>query len=632
MSSKYIVDGMPLDVYCKDHNLNFRTQSNRVRDYIKKYPELSEHDAIMLAISKCGVHFHGTKFWYGDISLAEYCREKNKNYDCMISRVENIKEQFPDIDDNEAVRIAIEDYGDKGIKYFYDGVPLVEYCQLHSEYSYSSVLTYIRRKKEKNSDLNIQEIIDSYFKIVHRQHTYHFIDGVPLMEYCDNHDIVYTSVISILSKMRNNAKYNHLNEQERLNIVLTNYKRPYLFWNGETLASYCRKNNYSYNSVYNYIMQLMKNSPTVSYKEAVESAFASIKRYGIKYYYKGFPLVQYCKEHDLREDYVRNKILYLLSSNMILENAIEEAVNYYERKNRLNNINKIFDYLKKSKDVDPEILKQILIYLNIDYQNVLSLIDKFSSILDIVYFIWYFHDNNFDGLMNVSEVKIKEIFSSISFLSSATIDENSILQMDLGYLIGMYKANLFDTRYLIVLHQEKFHYHTLLGLMDYYGLNLNQEDKADIIKDSNLYLLELIEKNNNNNIAMVISYLTKSIKGFIFDRVLDFIKQQSNVSIYSPVYKNKSSKSEMKLIDKIMDKKYDNPLSDEVQEVICSLDSISQSFIYYKYYECLSNQEISNILNIDLDELDIFEKSILEKLSENESLKKLVKKVNTIIN
>lgn len=632
MGSKYIVDGIPLDVYCKEHNLNFRTQSNRVRDYIKKYPELSEQDAIMLAISKCGVHFHGTKFWYGDISLAEYCREKNKNYDCMISRVESIKELFPDIDDNEAVRIAIEDYNDKGIKYFYDGIPLVEYCQLHPEYSYSSVLTYIRRKKEKNPDLDIQKIIDSYFEISHYQYTYHFIDGVPLMDYCDNHNIIYTSIISTLSKMRNNDKYNKLSEQERLNIAIANYKRPYLFWNGETLASYCRKNDYSYNSVYNYVLKLMKDNPIISYKEAVESAFANIKRYGIKYYYKGLPLIQYCNDHGLREDYVRNKILYLLSSNMILEDAIEEAVSYYERKKRLNNINKIFDYLKNTENIDEKILKQILIYLKIDYQSVLFLIDKFSSILDIIYFIWYFHDSNSEDLMNVSEIKVEEIFSSIQLLLSATINEESILKMDLGYLIGMYKTNLFDTRYLILLHQENFHYHILLKLIDYYGLNLSEEDKTDIINDANLYLLELIEKNNNNNIAMVISYLTKSIRGFIFNRVLELMKQQGNISLYSPIYKNKSSKNEKKLIDKIVNKESDNPLSDEVREIICSLDSICQSFIYCKYYECLSNEEISNILNMNLDELDIFEKSILERLSENESLKKLVKNVNTITN
>lgn len=627
MGSKYIIDGMPLDVYCKKYELNFRTQSNRVRDYIKKHPELNEQEAIKLALSKCGVHFHNTKFWYGDISLAEYCRRNNKNYDCMISRVENIKNSSQNIDDNEAVRIAIEDYNDGGIKYFYDGIPLVEYCQLHPEYLYSSISLYIRRKRKKNPNLDTQEIINSYFEMNHTQHTYHFMDDVPLIEYCDSHGIVYASILSILSKMRMNDKYKNLSEQERLNIAIANYKKPYLFWNEKTLSSYCRENNYSYNSVYNYMIQMMKNNPTITYKEAIECAFANIKRYGIKYYYKERPLIKYCKEHGLREDYVRARILYLLQSkNMILDNAIEEAITYYERKKRLNNINKIFNYLKKTKNIDEKLLKDILLYLKIDYQNILFLMSKLSNILDAIYFIWYFHDIDSENLISISESRVKEIILSLQALSSISVVEENILKIDLGYLIGLYKANLFDTRYLILLHQENLHYHILLKLMKYYNLNLSEEDKRDIISDVNLYLLELVEKNNNNNIAMVISYLNKSIKGFIISKLLGFIKQQSNISLYSPIYQNKDSKNEKVLIDKIAATNSDNPFSDDVQEIICSLDSASQSFIYYKYYECLTNEEISSILNIDLDELVIFEKSILEKLSENDSLRRMVQK------
>ena len=115
--SKYIVFGVPLDVYCREHNLNFSTQSNRVRESIKKHPELSEEEAGNLAISRCGINYH-VKYWYGDITLADWCRLHNKNYYTMVSRVENIEKNIPDIDDREATRIAIEDYNDNGIKYF----------------------------------------------------------------------------------------------------------------------------------------------------------------------------------------------------------------------------------------------------------------------------------------------------------------------------------------------------------------------------------------------------------------------------------------------------------------------------------------------------------------------------------
>lgn len=96
MKSKYIIDGIPLDVYCKKHNLNFRTQSNRVRNYIKNHPELSQEEAIKLAISRCGLH-HCTKYIYNSISLSEWCRNNNENYYSMVSRIESIQKSMTNI-------------------------------------------------------------------------------------------------------------------------------------------------------------------------------------------------------------------------------------------------------------------------------------------------------------------------------------------------------------------------------------------------------------------------------------------------------------------------------------------------------------------------------------------------------
>ena len=283
--------------------------------------------------------------------------------------------------------------------------------------------------------------------------------------------------------------------------------------------------------------------------------------------------------------------------------------------------------MKNNQNIEEDTLKKILNYLNIDFENVLFLKDKLSNISDIIYFIWYFHDNDSKNLLSVSLTKFKEVTSSVLSLSQLSIIKENVIKIDLEYLIGIYKSNLFDSRYLIVLHQEKLHYHILLEIMNYYNLDLSLDDKKDIINDTNLYLLELIEKNNNNNIAMVISYLNKSIRGFIYNKVLGFMKENLNISLYSPIYNNKNSKNEKLLIDKITDERAVSPFSDEVKEIISSLDSESQSFIYYKYYECLSNEEISSILNIGVDEVNAFEKCILERLSLNDTLKKLVKKL-----
>lgn len=626
MRSKYIIDGISLDEYCRENNLNYRTQSNRVREYIKKHPELSESDAIKLALSKCGTHSYGTKYWYGKLSLAEYCRQNHKNYYSMVSRVEDIKKEIPDISDNEAVRISIEDYNDRGIKYFYDGIPLVDYCRLHPEYLYSSISLYIRRKKEKYPNLDTQEIIDTYFKIEHQKHTFHFIDGIPLIEYCNNNDIIYRSVLSALSKMRNNAKYKNLTEQERLKLIIDNYKRPYLYYNGMSLYAYCKQHNYLYNTVYNYVINMVNNNPSISYEKAIESAINTIKRYGIIYYYKGISIVEYCKTHDLREDYIRARILLLLQTkNISLEEAIEESISYYERKKRINNINKIFAFLKTNLNINEELLRKILLYLQIDYNSFNQLKEIFTIPIETIYFIWYFGIPNNNNLLTISEQRYKEISL---FIESITNEKDKILNIDLKDLIGIYKSNLYDTRYLIILHQENYHYHLLISLMQSYSIYLTKEEKEDIINDTNLYLLELIELNNNNNIAMIISYLNKCIRGFIIGKLFLVIEQRREKSIYSPIYKKDSSKNNILLIDKISDNQVEDIFGDEVKEVIKSLDYLSKKFIYYKFYECLSYEEISTILNISLDELKSLEKNILDRLSSNETLKKLVKSNN----
>lgn len=515
MGSKYIIDGITLDEYCKIHELNFKTQSNRVRNYIKNHPELDEKEAIKLAIARCGVH-PGTKFMYGEISLAEWCRQNDKSYDCIISRVERLKETFPSINNNEATRIAIEDYSDKGIKYFYDGMPLVDYCKLHPEYAYSNISLYIRRKKEKNPSLTYQEIINSYFKTSHTTHTYHFIDDIPLLEYCDNYDIPYTSIIQTLAKIRKNEKYKDLSEQERLNI------------------------------------------------------------------------------------------------------AKEEVITRLKNQAEKDNLNNIFSYLKKEKNIDDKMLKDFLLYLKIDYQNFMYLKEKFTSIADTILFIWYFYDKISEDFISVSNKRFEEITVLINSLPNT---KEEIMKIDLYLLIALYKANLVDTRYLILLHQEDFNYYTLLDILKNYGVYWEDNEKKELIEDANLHILELIEKNNVNNAGMVVNYITKSTRFFLIKKVLDLLKQENNVSLNSPVYKD----GKLEVIDMISKQNNESILSDKMQDVISSLDSLSQSFIYYKYYEQLSNKEISSIINIDLEELNAFEKSLLERLSENESLIKLVK-------
>lgn len=509
-NSKYKIDGVPLNIYCEEHNLNFHVQSNRVREYIKAHPELSEDEAAKLAMSRCGIH-PGTKYMYDNKSLSAWCEENNENYFKMISRVESIKSTNPTISDSEATRMAIEDFNDNGIIYYYDGIPLVEYCRLHPEYNYGSVLSHIRRARKKYPHLSVQLIINSYFEKEHKSHNSYFVDEMPLKEYCIVNNLSYRYIIYLLYSMRIKEEYKNLDIKERLEI----------------------------------------------------------------------------------------------------------AVNKAREKLKQEQFDKVFIYLRKVDEVEDDLLPSILEYLKIDYQNAINLCGLFPSMARTILFIWFFYDKEINGYISATEKRVEEIFS---LMNNLPIDKENIMGIDLYLLIALYKANLMDTRYLIMLHQDDFTNYSLLEVLKKYDLYLEDYEKEELIEDANKFMLKIIDKNNINNSGMFVSYVTKSVKFRFVEKVPVYLKSRDNISIYSQDYKS----GMLYLLDNNSMEKEEVFVSEQVREVILSLDKMSRHFIRLKYYEGLSDMEIARVLNMTIKELRNFENRLLANLSKRESLKQLI--------
>lgn len=620
--SKYKYEGIPLREYCQTHGLNVATQRNRIKTYLNEHPEVGIDEATKIVLDRCGKVFY--KYSYDGKSLAEYCREKKLPYSKMVSRVESIKEKNPELSDLEATRIAIEETNDNGIKLFYDGIPLVEYCEKHPEYKYGSVLTYLKRARKKYPDKDTQEIIDSYFLMEHQSHTYHFIDGKPLYDYCDEFGIVYSTILSSLSSLRKNPKYSSLTEQERLQIALKNYqKHVYLYYKGETLHSYCKRNDYSYNTVYNYIFKYIKENSGITLEEAMDIAFASIKRFGIKYYYDGKPLIEYCRKHDLNEWNVRNRVTDSLKNPEItVEEAVQESIQFYEKKKYFDDLRKIFSYLRENTEIDEFELKKILEFLNMDYENVIQMSKIYSNLSDTVNLIWYFHDNEDNKKLSISIDCLKKIIEDMKKLE--TMDDSKIIEIDIFFLIGLYKSNLFDTRYLLILHQENYHLSRIRYFLNYYALQVGLAFEEELKDSLNLLLLELIDRNCNNEAGMIVSYLQKSIDGFILNYLLQYrIELSKVISLDTPIDNSSNSRKRV-LLDKVATKEeLGDHFSGEMLELLNQLDDVEKSYILYKFQMCLPDEEIATLLKLSLEELEIFSKTVLLKLKESEGIKVL---------
>lgn len=333
------------------------------------------------------------------------------------------------------------------------------------------------------------------------------------------------------------------------------------------------------------------------------------------------PLKEYCIVNNLSYRY----IIYLLYSmrikeeykNLDIKERLEIAVNKAREKLKQEQFDKVFIYLRKVDEVEDDLLPSILEYLKIDYQNAINLCGLFPSMARTILFIWFFYDKEINGYISATEKRVEEIFS---LMNNLPIDKENIMGIDLYLLIALYKANLMDTRYLIMLHQDDFTNYSLLEVLKKYDLYLEDYEKEELIEDANKFMLKIIDKNNINNSGMFVSYVTKSVKFRFVEKVPVYLKSRDNISIYSQDYKS----GMLYLLDNNSMEKEEVFVSEQVREVILSLDKMSRHFIRLKYYEGLSDMEIARVLNMTIKELRNFENRLLANLSKRESLKQLI--------
>lgn len=617
MKNKYIIDGMTLKEYCEKKGLNPNTQRNRVRQYITEHPELSQEEAIKLAMSKCGTCY--AKFIYKGTSLSEYCKKNGINYHTMVSRVEDIIKKNPKIANDEATRIAIEECNDNGVIYYYNNMPLVDYCRLHPEHLYSSVLTYIKRQKEKYPKKSNQEIVNSYFEKDHKAHAKYYVENDTLKSYCEKNDINYENVISYMCKIRKaNPKLSgEAILKKAIEKVESSADKKTLMYQGIYLTEYCRQHDLLFTSIYTKIYNLIDRE-NLSLEDATEKATKTFNKFGIKYYVGDMPLIEYCSYYGYNYSLLKSRISRNISEDSDKYSAIEEAIEFYDRKKFIKNINNYFNML--DGNITEENLYKILITLNIDFENFNSLLSRGYDNKTAISLIWYFNDSDFGRRLSISNKKLQEILELSKRLFKIPIDYESVVKYDVFDLLGIYKAGLYDTRYLIILHFKYYIVKNINSISNYYNLNLTKEENEDITNEINIRMLNAIEKFNSSSRIGFIAYMNKVIKGIIFKHILE-IFANSTISFNKPIGENMTLENTLSSPINL-----ESEYSDELLEVINELEESEKRFIYYKYNEGYSNLEISDMLDLNETELCLLEEKILNKIRNNKKISKRLKR------
>lgn len=331
--SKYFYNDIPLAEYCRIKELNVSTIRTRIwkKKQSKKYQNFSEQEIVNMVVESAG---SGIKYWYKEQTLRQYCLENEINFETIISRITTLKKTNKNLTNDQLVIMAMEEFENKNYRFFWEGVPLIEYCEAHPEINYKTIVGFIRNEKEKNLLLTDSELIEKYLIKEHKGIYIYYYCGIPLKQYCEENELNYKNIISYMSRYRKTEKFKDLSNNEFVEAIMDQYQpfEPKYLYDGLTLRNYCEKNNISYYSIVSFIKRSLLKGSKKTVDELIEEGIKTINRHGIIYYYKGIPLKDYARENNLNVGSIRSAILKKkINCNKPLQEIVNECVEAYQR-------------------------------------------------------------------------------------------------------------------------------------------------------------------------------------------------------------------------------------------------------------------------------------------------------------
>ena len=238
---KYYYNGIPLKKYCQENNINYTTILNRINICNKKYSDKSLDEIVQLAIN-----YKPYKYNYKGMSLKKYCEVNDIDYNIVISRLNMIKQKYPEKSDDEIVKITINYVP---YKHNYKGMSLRKYCETNN-IIYNRVLRNAQIIKSDNPDLTEEEVIEK--AINYRKCKYSY-NNMTLKEYCDKNGILYSKITNRIYKLQ--ELYPEKSLDEIISLALEKDRNCKYYYKDMTLRKYC-KNDSEYITVRRRLLNL----------------------------------------------------------------------------------------------------------------------------------------------------------------------------------------------------------------------------------------------------------------------------------------------------------------------------------------------------------------------------------------
>ena len=269
--------GIPLKQYCDENNLSYKN----IITYISRYrnndsfKDLND-DEFVEAIMDQYQPFE-PKYLYKGLTLREHCIQNDLSYYSVISFVKRrlAKGSKKSIDD--LIDEGIKTINRYGIIYYYKGIPLKNYAE-QNDLNASSIRCAILRKQLR-SNKPLQEIINECVESYQKFSIKYYYNGIPLLTYCNSIGLNYNTVIQ--KYLYEYADKTDIGIDEAIKQIVDYYiehppvKTKYYF-NDQSLTKFCDVNGYPYLAIWRRIKTLESKDDSLDNEQIIASA---IKKY-----------------------------------------------------------------------------------------------------------------------------------------------------------------------------------------------------------------------------------------------------------------------------------------------------------------------------------------------------------------
>ena len=355
---KYYYLGIPLKQYCDENNLSYRnliTYMSRYRN-TDNFKGLSD-DEFVEAIMDQYQPFE-LKYLYKGVTLREYCIQNDLSYYSVVSFVKRrlAKGSTKSIDD--LIDEGIKTINRYGIIYYYKGIPLKDYAE-QNDLNASSICCAILRKQLR-SNKPLQEIINECVESYQKFSIKYYYNGIPLLTYCNNIGLNYNTIIQ--RYLYEYADKTDIDIDETIKQIVDYYiehpplKTKYYF-NGQSLTKFCDVNGYPYLAIWRRIKTLESKDNLLNNDQIIASAIKKYEdRLEINKISEIFDKLKSNKKNDINE--IKNICTFLkidfetVNDLVSMDFSYNQAINmiwYFSDKKTSNDYKMITD--KKIKDI-----------------------------------------------------------------------------------------------------------------------------------------------------------------------------------------------------------------------------------------------------------------------------------------